>query len=83
MSHKFVIYFYAADQADDGPDGIDELRAGVEVGGDHHGRVVDSGQAVALGKGGGSGGHYEGRRQQDFFLVHRLFVAFSGGAGDG
>ncbi len=66
---EFIIDFDTADQPDDCADGVDELRAGIEVGRYHVGGFGDSTDAVALCE-GACGSHDEGRRHKNLFLCH-------------
>ena len=45
---ELAIYLNTPDKPDDRADGVDELRAGVEIGSDHAGGFVDARHAVAL-----------------------------------
>ena len=52
-SHEFSVHFYTADKPDYCADGVDEFRAGVEIGTHHRGGFGDACNAVPLCENGG------------------------------
>ena len=74
-SHELGVDLYPSDETDDRTDGVDEFRGRVEITRHHVGGLVDTRQAVALGKGRGNGKQQNGCDKKMSFGHKSLFCA--------